>query len=638
MILLAYATVALLDGSRPAAAQVVFVDALAELTVALSGLYGDEGTHAWAALDRLERALTEWDQTLREYEANVAEIRPTASPGRVLDMHVTMSRQYVRRGRFDDAVRELEAAAALATDEPLFHLFRGLAHEAAARPAEALQAYRRAWEIDPRDPVVGYVLAEAGARRGAAPPADVLAVLTDTVDRIAAGELFVEPAPFFETSLIPDHASSVPQFVPWLYTGAYAHVARGEYEAAVTAMRDAASRDPLLATTGTAVMSQGAQALRAGRVAEAIDHFAAAVRDAPGSEAHRMLGMAYWLAAEYERSIEHLDEAIRLNPADERSRLMLARVLDQIGETARAEQLLVETADALPSSALARWRLGRLFVSANRVEDALREYEAAARIGAFTGAAELYLAMGALYRRGVDAARAEAAFAEAVARRPNDAVAHRQRGLALLELERTDAAFVELAAAVLVDRTDHESWLTIGHMHLDASRHEPAARALAYAIGREPEQAEAHYGLAMALVQAGRRDEAAAHFETFERLQAAALDEQRRQISLSTLRLEADALTEAGELDRAVEVWTQLLAEEPEAAANHAGLAAALAGLGQLELATKHYEQATALGGGPIVYQRLAALYDTMGRPDASARTRARLARAQQDPSGGARR
>ena len=86
-----------------------------------------------------------------------------------------------------------------------------------------------------------------------------------------------------------------------------------------------------------------------------------------------------------------------------------------------------------------------------------------------------------------------------------------------------------------------------------------------------------------------------------------------------------------GELDRAASLWTRILADEPDVAANHAGLAAALAGLGQLDAAAAAYEKAVALDAGTLVQRQLAALYDRMGRPDAASRTRARLAQSLQD-------
>ena len=610
-----------------------FVTALSEFTAALPGTYGDEGVAARASLDRMARGLTEWDQTLREYELNIVAIAPTASASRVLDMHRTMGMFYLARGRSGDAVREFDAAVALSR-EPLFHLFRGLALDAAGRQADALKAYAAGATIDRADPIAAYMLADASVRSGATPPPTTVATLSDVVDRIAGGEYVGDREPFITTAFVPDDLTKTPMFVPWWYSDAYAHLERADYPKAVQAMRAAGAQDPLLSTPAPPAVVAGAEALRAGQVARAIEILTVAAREVPGSEAHRMLGVAYWLSAQHERSIEQLEQAVRLSPTDERSRLMLARVLEETGETGRAEQLLVETAKAIPSSARAHFRLGRLYEAANRTEDAVREYEAAIGIGVLTGEAPLLLDIGALHHRDFDAKRAEAAFARAVAVRPNDSVAHRERGRALLDLGRTDAAFVELAAALLVDAKDYESFVTLGQIHLDAGRYPQAARLLTRAIAIEPDEPEAYYALATVLARSGRGDEASPHLQTFARLQAVALEKRRHGIELSTARLDAGALTEKGEFDRAVAAWTRILAEWPDIGANHAGLAAALVGLGQLDKAAAHYERAVALDAGTSVYRQLAALYERMGRPDAAAATRARLAQTEQHAFG----
>jgi tetratricopeptide (TPR) repeat protein len=610
-----------------------FVRALSELTAALPGTYGDEGQAARDSLDRLARGLTEWDSTLREYESNIQTIVPTAPPGRVLELHMKMGMLYLVRGRNDDAVREFDAAVAL-SPEPLFHLFRGLAHNAAGRSAEALKAYAAASTLDRADPVAAYMLADSSFRSGSSLPPAALATLSDVVDRIAAGQYAGEREPFIATAFVPDDLTKTPMFVPWWYSAAYSHLKHTEYARAVEAMRTAAAQDPLVSTPVSPTGVSGAEALRAGQVARAIEFFTAAARDAQSSEARRMLGVAYWLSAEHERSIEELEQSVRLSPMDERSRLTLASVLEEAGDIGPAERLLVETVEKIPSSARAHFRLGRFYEAANRTEDAVREYEAAIDIGVFSGEAPLLLDIGALHRREFDARRAEAAFARAVSLRPNDAVAHRERGRALRELEHPEEAFVELAAALLVDPKDYDSYVTLGQIHLDAGRYPQAIRLLTRAIAIAPDEPETYYALATALVRSGRSGEAAPHFEKFARLQAVALDKRRRGVELSTARLDAGALTEKGEFDRAVAAWTKIVADWPDIAANYAGLAAALVGRGQLDAAAEQYEKALSLDAGTRVYRQLAALYEKMGRPAAAAATRARLAQTEQRASG----
>lgn len=625
----ALAVVAWMLLAWPAAAQHhAFVDALVELTAALPGTYGDEGEPARSALERLERGLAEWDQTLREYEANVEAIRPAATPTRVIEMHRTMGMFYLARGRIDDAVRELSAAAARAP-EPLFQLFLGLAHEAAGRPAAALAAYAAAAAQAPADPVAAYMHADASLRSGAPVPAAALETLTVAAGRIAAGEYAADPDPFLVTDLYPDTATGSPTFVTWWFADLLKSIERREYAAALAQARSAAGRDPLLGTPSPA-LRRGAAALRSGRVADAIEQFEEAVRAAPGSEAHRMLGVAYWLSAEPARSVGHLEQAARLDPTNERARLILARVLEDAGEPARAEQILRQIVEDIPSSATAHYRLGRLHAAASRTEDAVRAYEAAAAIGALAGEAPVLIDIGELHRRELDAARAEAAFARAVRLRPNDAVAHRERGRALLDLEQPEAALVELAAALLIDPDDYLSYLAIGQIHLDAGRFAPAASMLTRAVAVDPDKPEAHYALASVMARSGRGEDAMGHLVTFARLQEKAFEDQRRRIDLSTSRMQAGALADRGEFDGAVKVWTRILADWGDIAAHHAGLAAALDGLGQVERAAEHYEKALTLEADTAVYRDLVAFYERHGRSDAAAGTRSRLARARQ--------
>ena len=66
------------------AQQTAFLQGLSELTTALEGAYGDEGTRIGAALDRMSAALAVWD---REIEAAESELRGTpanASPSIVV--------------------------------------------------------------------------------------------------------------------------------------------------------------------------------------------------------------------------------------------------------------------------------------------------------------------------------------------------------------------------------------------------------------------------------------------------------------------------------------------------------------------------------------------------------------------------
>ena len=109
------------------------------------------------------------------------------------------------------------------------------------------------------------------------------------------------------------------------------------------------------------------------------------------------------------------------------------------------------------------------------------------------------------------------------------------------------------------------------------------------------------------------------------------MEDERRRIDVAVQKLEAGVRTREGAHDRAAALWRAIVLSQPDVASNHVDLAAALARSGQLDAAADQYEKAIALDAAPGTYRQLAALYEKMGRPDASARTRATLQQLQQD-------
>jgi tetratricopeptide (TPR) repeat protein len=631
---IAIVATAVVSAPSPVAAQkATFVDGLVALTTALSGRYGDEGAQARAAVDTMSRALAEWDRSLQESEAVLAAKLPTASSSLALEMHTAMGGLYLERGRPGDALREFQSASSLAPKNPAFHLFQALIHESATKPADALESFRRAWELERDDPVKSYLLAEreldAGRTEAAQQP---VAILSAAAGLVATHQYHVRLRPFVSISLLQDEASSTPLFAPAIYQQAYALIEQGAYGDALTAFRSALHDDPLLAGELTAHMSQGADALRQGYIADARVHFASEIGERPqSSEPHRLMAVTYWATTDYDKSIEHLEQAIRLNPADERSRILLAKVLTEAGQPERAEQTLIETARVLPASALARWRLGRLYESARRDQEAVRELETGAALSVLVGKAELYREIGTVHMRLLDADAAAHAFWKRIRLTPNDAVAHRERGRALLLGGHQEEALIEFAAALLVDPDDADACLAIGQIHLAAGQYADAAPVLERAVTLDGDVAEARYALGTALLRLARQDEGTKQLEEFHRLQAKAVEDQRRRIEIGLLKQEAATRTREGAHDPAAALWQAVVAAQPGVASNHVELAAALARGGKLAAAVAEYEKAIVLDPAPETYRQLAALDDRMGRRDDGIRTRATLLQLQEE-------
>jgi Flp pilus assembly protein TadD len=68
-----------------------------------------------------------------------------------------------------------------------------------------------------------------------------------------------------------------------------------------------------------------------GRLAEALPHFAEAVRLQPSSDtAHQYLGIALAAAGRFQEAVAELNEALRLNPGSEVARRALAMAASRL--------------------------------------------------------------------------------------------------------------------------------------------------------------------------------------------------------------------------------------------------------------------------------------------------------------------
>jgi len=110
---------------------------------------------------------------------------------------------------------------------------------------------------------------------------------------------------------------------------------------------------------------------------------------------------------------------------------------------------------------------------------------------------------------------------------PNEPHAHKDLGLAYSRAGRDNEALLELLMTRLLGYEDAEMLTAIGQIHLNQSRLEQADAALARAVSLDPAFAQARYALGRTLQRLGRAAEAVEQLNAFDRLRAAALEEQR---------------------------------------------------------------------------------------------------------------
>jgi tetratricopeptide (TPR) repeat protein len=584
---------------RANAQETAFVQALSELTASLEGTYGDEGARIRAALDRMSVALAAWDRDIEAAESELRRTQANDPPSTVAERHVSLGRTYADRGRLADALAEFDAAGRLAPTRADVQVLRGLVLQEQGTPAEAIEAFRRARALDPGNPVTAYYLFHEAAISGNASAAqEASEALAAAYPKLlqakpldsARGKPQRGPLPFTRLAPLPGVAAGPPILPPAAYSQAFRDLARGQFERVITEFRTAAAGDPLIAdpAAGSALMVRAFGALRQGRVAEARALLEESGPPRDSSEAHRVLGLAYWAQSDYNRSIASLTTAISLSPRDERARLALARALNAAGRDADAERMLEETVRLLPDSVLAHWWLTLAYEQLHRPAEARQEVEQVAAAAAF-GKSQLYAAIGRFAVGDADGPAGIDAFARAVTANPNDPAMHRLLATTLMQQDRADEAVAEFMAALLIDPLDAAAHAGIGRSRVQTGRDADAVDALRRAIELAPTDGETRYALASALERLGRSKEAAEHFARVEQAQRQALADQRRELSAAALKQEAALRTAEGKFDAAIALYEKALAIEPD----------------------------------PVAYSRLADLYAKVGRPLDAARARA---------------
>jgi tetratricopeptide (TPR) repeat protein len=598
-----------------------FVTAVRELSISLTGRFGDEGSRLRSDLDALDAALRQWDQAIAAFE--------NALRAGVLDadVHTALGSVYLDRYRLDDALRSFGAAATLEPRRADTYRFIAMTHGLARHPAEAAQAWARAAALRPDDAEVRYEIVRYATGPGdPSPSSEIFKAFRDA----AAAQLAREPvdAPFTRPALLRQTAGVAPIFPPAPYVRGFELLMNGRFEEAIAECRRALAGDPLLDTAGNPDrLLAGSEALRRGDLPGALRELAAAVAADPGrSEAHRILAVASRLDEQLDQSVQAFSTAIRLRADDERARLGLADVLIDLERFDVAEALLRETIRVVtPESVLGHYRLGRLLQARGRYDDALTELEAAARFAPLVGQDPLYEMVALLYATQADFPHAIEALRKQVAVNPNNADAHRRLGDSYVRLDRPAEALTEFTAALLVDRRNVLSYVGIAQLQARTGNHADAVRAATSAIALDPAHKEARYVLATSLARLGRADEARAELETFQRLQSEDAAAAKRKFERDGLARQIAVSMGAADHAAAIPLLRQLIALEPEVATHYVTLGLALTGTRQPLEAIQAFEAALKRDvPDPNVYRYLAEAYLAAGQTDAGRQAAAR--------------
>jgi len=535
--LVAVTTLILCPSLAHAQAKDAFVDGLTQLINVVDGTYGDEGPAITAAVDAMARGLGEWDARVARVESGFRADVAAAAPPAAARMRATLGTVYLERGRIDEALAQFNSAVELDRSFAQIHVLRGLSYGRSNRSADAAAAYRTALQANPGDATTAYLVLTADPANSSARKA-----LWDAVTSRATS---ASPTPegFPMAELLDDGSVAVPLFSPAAYGKGFALIRQGKYDEALASLREAAAVDPLV--TDGALRSdqakQGVAALRAKNLTTAVAALSEASSRSPESaELHRILGMALAAGKQYDQSLTHLRDAVRLNPRDERARIAIADVLVASGRPDAARESLRQTIAELPGSAEAYWQLGRVEQGLGEAA-AVRSFERAAALPVVAGLARLYAIVGQAHHAQFDVAAAAEAYRHRVRIAPNDRDAHFDLGEVYRAQDKLEDALAEYLVAALLDPTRATVFAMIGQVQAAAGRDEEAVVMLRRAVTLDASLLDARYGLSRALLRLGRVEEAQQELHVFEQAQARAMDEERRRFKDNQQKID-DAL------------------------------------------------------------------------------------------------
>ena len=623
--------------SASAAAQprsrATFSEALRDFGLALRGEFGDEGPRLESSLDAMRRALDAWDSEIQQYEAAVAAQRGDAVPERAARLHAALGVVYLDRGRARDARREIGAAVALDPSRADYRQIQALALRLLGEPT--IDAYRAATAAeagaDATYQLARNLQAIGRADDGLRELERFVSLSQRSPPTAAAGD---GPLRFLQVGLVPEVPDIEPFFPPARYGRGFALIAAGDYAAALGQFAEALAGDPLASSRGaaTGTLRRAGTALRAGLVEEALQLLSVAGELEPDrAEVHRVRGHAYLLDQQTGKAVEALRRAVRLNPADERSHLSLARALIWANDLPAAAGALTDFLSAVPQSGGARYELGLVHRSEGRDEEAVAALVGSLASMPLLGANSIHRMIGTLHRSRQRFDDAATAFSRRLELIPNDAGAHVDLGEVYQRLGRDLEALAEFAVAAAIEPALPVAHAGAAQIHLRQGRHADAIEASRRVLALDPRHREARYTLATALIRSGRDGDGARELEFVRQQQAEDAAARDRAFTLGRLRREAVVAADAGDLKTSIGLLQQVVDADPAAPEALLDLALALINAGRhgdaLPLLTKARER----GAGYDVYRHLADAYRALGDAENSRRARALYEQAKRD-------
>jgi tetratricopeptide (TPR) repeat protein len=372
-----------------------FVQAVRGLADAAGQTEPARSTDIRSAADRMAATLAEWNRNISALEGRVSRESAGAPNDGTYRLHVELGVAYRVRGRVADALRELDAAAALRPSSSDVQMLRALTLEAAGRPAEAGKAFLDAWHLDAANPVKAYYVTERLNAGDVAERARARAVLTDTYQHLGLDATRPGAAPFAALNAIPDDLLRAPAVAGSAVAAGFALLAANKYDDAVAAFRrtneapgdhaaetenarreERATLARTLAGRNVAVIGVARLAQIEGDPAVAIEALTTALRFSPNDpDIHQELASVYTAQGRADDAFCELMAALLINPRDAGAHSAIGQLYLDSGRDAEAVAAFSRALELMPGYYETRYALATAHTRLGHTAEAARQLD-----------------------------------------------------------------------------------------------------------------------------------------------------------------------------------------------------------------------------------------------------------------------
>jgi putative PEP-CTERM system TPR-repeat lipoprotein len=415
---------------------------------------------------------------------------------------------------YDESLKALQTLLQKNPSDLEGHLLQGRVRLAKGEPTEAIQEFQQVLKLDPRNAIARYQLGLAQLRAGSfqqakvelreaisAAPNLTEAVLLLAELNIQAGT--VQPAIEDLQSFLARH----PGVVPAHSLLGLAYLAKREPARATEAFRKLQALDPQ-DPRGFYLVGIGLRVQ--GKTAEARKEFEAALSRAPGyvEPLGQLAGMAF-AEKQPDAALSRVTKEIALSPKSGGLQYLLGMVHLARGEAALAERAFLSATDLEPTRIDAYVRLGDLYQTSARYDEALAKLNEALKVN--PAALPPLMLMGVVYERKGDAARAQQVYERVLTLNPRMAGA--ANNLAWLYSEhggdKDKALQLAQTAKEMAPEDPHVSD-TLGWILYKRGVYQRAVGLLRESATKLPDRPVIQYHLGLASLKVGDKDSARA--------------------------------------------------------------------------------------------------------------------------------